>query len=126
MIGRENRVILGSFGLFALVVIGIGGLEQALRIPVGDYPLVTFFVAVGIPIVLPQLYLAWTDDEIAPRTRLWFAVIFSGLVALAFVSGPSDLQEWLVLSLVGTALLVLGWYEARAAYRESIANGDPT
>ncbi|WP_306056057.1 hypothetical protein [Natronococcus wangiae] len=123
MISRENAAILGSFALLVLVLAGFSALQR-LGVPVGDYPLVGFLVAVGVAIVLPQLYLARTDDEVAPRTRLWLAAILSGLFAIAFVTEPNGFKDALVLGVAGGALLVVCWYEARAAYRDAMANGD--
>ena len=100
MLSRENRAILASFGIFVLALAGVAVLVGTLGVPAGDGPIAALAFAVAI--VLPQVYLAWTDDEVAPRTRLGVATVLAGLFAL----------------------VVVCWREVRVAYRESIGNDD--
>jgi hypothetical protein len=64
MISRENRVLLASTTLVALLVITIAvtGFSD------GSGVLVLLLVA-GVGVLGPQLYLAATDEDVAPRTR---------------------------------------------------------
>ncbi|MFC4436525.1 MULTISPECIES: hypothetical protein [Natrialbaceae] len=124
MLSRENRAILASFGIFVLALAGVALLEGTLGVPAGDGPIAALAFAVAI--VLPQVYLAQTDDEIAPRTRLGVAAVLAGLFALGFVAAPTGTLSLLLFGVAGIALLAACWSEIRAAYRESIANGDPT
>lgn len=66
MLSRENRVILGSFLLFAVSIAGIAVADQRLDVRFADYPLVAFLVFAGLTIVGPQLYLARTDTNVDP------------------------------------------------------------
>ncbi|MFU8866645.1 hypothetical protein [Natronococcus sp.] len=119
---RENRAILASFGLFVLALGGLAVLEGTLGVPVGDGPLAA--LAFAIAIVLPQLYLARTDDEVAPRTRLGVAAVLAGLFALGFAAAPTGTPSVLLFGAAGLALLVVCRREIRAAYRESIGSDD--
>lgn len=123
MSSRENRAILAAFGLFVLALAGLSILEGRLGVPVGDGPLAALAFAVAI--VLPQLYLARTDDEVAPRTRLGVAAVLAGLFALGFVAAPTGTPSLLLFGAAGLALLVVCRREVQAAYRESI-DGDDT
>ncbi|NKE34288.1 hypothetical protein GWG54_00385 [Natronococcus sp. JC468] len=122
MSSRENRAILAAFGLFVLVLAGLSVLEGTFGVPVGDGPLAALAFAVAI--VLPQLYLARTDDEVAPRTRLGVAAVLAGLFAIGFVVAPTGTPSLLLFGAAGIALLVVCRREIRAAYRESIGNDD--
>ncbi|WP_293030200.1 hypothetical protein [Natronococcus sp.] len=122
MSSRENRAILASFGVFVFALAGIAVLEGALGIPVGDGPLAALAFAVAI--VLPQLYLARTDDEVAPRTRLGVAAVLMGLFALGFVAVPTGTPSLLLFGVAGIALVIVCWREIRTAYRESIGTDD--
>ncbi|MDG5758024.1 hypothetical protein QA600_01570 [Natronococcus sp. A-GB1] len=122
MPSRENRAIMASFGVFVLALAGLSILEATLGVPVGDGPLAVFAFAVAI--VLPQLYLARTDDEVAPRTRLGVAAVLAGLFVVGFVAAPIGTPSLLLFGIAGIALLVVCRREIRTAYRESIENGD--
>jgi hypothetical protein len=121
---RENRAILASFGVFVLVLVGLSILERRWGRIATESPIVRFLVLVGIPIVLPQLSLARTDDEIPSRTRLWLVAGVSGLYALQAGSAAGRFQELLVLGIAGATLALAFWYEARAAYRASVGDED--
>ncbi|AGB36238.1 hypothetical protein [Natronococcus occultus] len=124
MPSRENRAILAAFGLFALVLVGLSVLEGRWGHAATESSVVGFLVLVGIPIVLPQLYLARTDDEIPTRTRLWLVAGVAGLYALQAGSVAGRSQDLLVLGIVGATLALAFWYEARAAYRASVSDED--
>lgn len=132
MVSHENLVIAGSFVLLVIAVIGLHALERVLGIAVSQHPLVAFLVVVGIAIVLPQLYLARTDDELSPRTRVRFAAAAIAAFALLFASdvllsglGPAPLedaetvQNLAILAIGAVALLAMLGYEAVAGYRSS-------
>lgn len=126
MSSRENRAILAAFGLFVLVFAGLSVLEGRWGHAATESPVVGFLVLVGIPIVLPQLYLARTDDEIPPRSRLWLVAGVSGLYALQAEGAAGRSQDLLVLGVAGAALALAFWYEARGAYRGSVGDEDAT
>lgn len=92
MVSRENRVILGSVALLVLAIAGGAALERVLGVAVLEQPLVVFVLLYGLPIVVPQLYLAATGDEDAsPRARIWLAAIVTALFAFALTDG-TDVQ----------------------------------
>jgi hypothetical protein len=124
MSSRENRAILASFGVFVLALAGLAVLEGRWGRAATESPVVGFLVLVGIPIVLPQLYLARTDDEIPSRIRLWLVAGVSGLYALQDGSVAGRSQDLLVLGIAGATLALAFWYEARAAYRASVSDED--
>ncbi|AXR83149.1 hypothetical protein [Natrarchaeobaculum sulfurireducens] len=100
MLSRENRVIGASVALLvaiALVVLPVA--EDTLGLALSDQPLAAFVLFAGLAVLGPQLYLARTDEEISPRTRVRFAVVVSAVFALTFAEpGAVDWSE-------GTALL---------------------
>lgn len=122
MVSRENRVILGSFLLFVAVAAGIVVAELQWGVSVGDSPLLAYLLVAGVAIVLPQLYLAATDDDVAPRHRLWFAVVAA--VAFAFVTVPeaAGLQRASIYAIAGTVFLGAVCYEVVTGYRASRAD----
>ncbi|RKD93269.1 hypothetical protein [Halopiger aswanensis] len=139
MVSRENRVIAGSFVLFVLAMVGWFVLENATGIADGDHPLVMFLVLYGLPVVLPQLYLAATGDGgVTPRTRVRFAVAFSGLFALVTVGSAGvrwswstafddlEMLQYTLLGAIGIgAFGGLFCYEVLAGYRSSMADTAP-
>ncbi|GAB3668071.1 hypothetical protein [Halopiger thermotolerans] len=139
MVSCENRVIAGSFVLFVLAVVGLLVLENAIGVPVSNNPLVTFLVVYGLPVVLPQLYLAAAGDgDVSPRTRVRFAVAFCGVFALVSVGSAdvhwswttafADLEmlQYTLLGAIGIAAVVgLFCYEVLEGYRSSMADTAP-
>ena len=122
MSSLENRAVMASFGVFVLALAVLAVFEGTFGVPVGDGPLAALAFAGAI--VLPQLYLALTDDEVAPRTRLGVAVVLAGLFALGFVAAPTGTPSLLLFGAAGIALLVVCRREIQAAYRESIGSGN--
>ncbi|ELY50536.1 hypothetical protein [Natronococcus jeotgali] len=126
MSSRENRAILAAFGLFVLALAGLSVLEERWGHAATESPVVELLVLVGIPIVLPQLYLARTDGEIPTRSRLWLVAGVSGLYALQAEGAAGRSRDLLVLGVAGAALALAFWYEARGAYRRSVGDEDAT
>lgn len=133
MLSRENRIILGSLLLFVGVIVTLLPLEDALGTAVLEQPLVAFLLFTGLIVAVPQLYLAATDDDVSPRTRVRFTVIVTGIFAVMFAE-PAALEGSLGLSLftdlealqhalivaIGVGAFVgLVWYEFLAGYRSS-------
>ncbi|AEH36485.1 hypothetical protein [Halopiger xanaduensis] len=139
MVSRENRVIAGSFVLFVLAIVGLLALETVTGVAAGEYPLVAFLVVYGLPVVAPQLYLAATGSgDVSPRTRVRFAVAFSGVFALVIVGGADvdwswsiafdDLEtvQYTLLGAIGIgAFAGLLCYEVLEGYRSSTADTAP-
>ncbi|USZ70772.1 hypothetical protein [Natronosalvus halobius] len=119
MVSRENRVILGSFVLFVATIGLLIGLEAVLDVGPLDSPLLTFLLFSGFVVVLPQLYLAITDDEVSPRARVRFAVIAT-LVFAAMIGGDAaGWQRWAILVVAGGTFVILVGHEFWAGYRTS-------
>ena len=116
MVSRENRVLLASTGavLVVLVVVALTG--------AGDESAALAALAfAGVGVLAPQLYLAATDDEVNPRTRVRVGV----LVTLLLLWGQWNTVEGRAQTIVGgasVALLVgLVAYEFLAGYRSTAA-----
>ena len=114
MISRENRVLLASTTLVALLVITIAvtGFSD------GSAVLVLLLVA-GVGVLGPQLYLAATDEDVAPRTRIRVGV----LVTLVFAWGlyaTANPSERPIVAAIGAVLFVaLVGYEFMTGYRST-------
>ncbi|MXV61741.1 hypothetical protein GS429_06610 [Natronorubrum sp. JWXQ-INN-674] len=119
----ENRVILGSFLLFAAVIVGVIAAERVFDVRFGDYPLLAFLAFAGLTVALPQLYLAKTDTDVDPRSRVRFAVIVTMVFAAMFAESATTLQDRLILIVGGGAFLALVGYEFFAGYRASSRDG---
>lgn len=130
MVSRENRAIAGSFVLFVLAFVGLGVLEMATGVAVTDQPLVIFLLLAVPTVVGPQLYLAATDADVSPRTRIRFAVIATGVFAamvadgplleddlLSVLGDPRALQNVLIVTVAVGAFVGLVCYEFVAGYR---------
>jgi len=117
VLSHENRVILASFCLAAIVLAGVIVAEQWLDIRFGSYPVVAFLLVAGLTVLLPQLYLAATDRTVSPRSRVRFAVVVTVVFALVFADGTDRLQDLLILAIAGGAFLTLVSYECYAGYR---------
>ncbi|USZ70682.1 hypothetical protein [Natronosalvus halobius] len=124
MVSRESRVLLGSMALVAAVILGLDLVTNALGLPRWSSPLFGFLVIVGLGVAVPQLYLARTDDERSPLTRLRIVVFLTVVFAFLFVGGAQGLERQAIAGL--TALTVVGWfgYEFLVAYRA--AKEDPS
>jgi hypothetical protein len=116
MVSRENRVILASLALVALLAVA------ARLTGLGDDSAVgVFLVVVGAGILLPQLYLARTDEGVDPGRRVRVGAFLTALFAFAIANGAPAFERR-VLATVGLALLVaLLVREAVAGYRDSLA-----
>ena len=123
MVSRENRVILGSVLLLAVAVAAIIAAEQWLDLRYGDNPLLVFLLFAGLAVVVPQLYLARTDAEVDPRSRVRFAVIATMVFAVMFAESTADRQSQLILTIAGGAFLVLVAAEFVLGYRGSATDG---
>ena len=95
MVSRENRVIGTSLALlFAVVLFVLPVLENPLGLALSDQPLAAFVLFAGLAVLGPQLYLARTDEDVSPRTRVRFAVVVTAVFALAFAEpGAVDWSE---------------------------------
>ncbi len=117
MIDREGRIVFGSLLAFVLVVAGSVVLERQVGITLREWPLAVFFLVVGVAIVFPQLYLAWTETGTRSRTRLRFVAVTTAAFAVAFANETAG-ARYLLLAAIGTgALLSLLCYEALSGYR---------
>ncbi|SDK04781.1 hypothetical protein [Natronorubrum texcoconense] len=123
MVSRENRVILGSFLLLVVAVAAIAAAEQWLDLRYGDNSLLAFLLFAGIAVAVPQLYLARTDTDVDPRSRVRFAVIATMVFAAMFAESTADFQSQLILAIAGGSFLVLVAAEFVLGYRGSAAGG---
>ncbi|WP_436347207.1 hypothetical protein [Natronorubrum sp. FCH18a] len=123
MVSRENRVILGSFLLLAAAVAGILVAEQWLAVRYGDNPLLAFLLFAGLAVAVPQLYLATTDADVDPRSRVRFAVIATMVFATMFAESTDQFQSRVILAIAGGAFLVLVAAEFVMGYRGSTTDG---
>ena len=87
MLDREGRVVFGSFLLFVLVRAGSVVLERQLGIALRDRPVPSLVLFAGVAVALPQLYLAFTGDELNAQSRLQFAAIATAAFAVIFADG---------------------------------------
>ena len=113
MVSRENRVLLASTGTVLLVFVVVAAAD------VGESAVLAALAFAGVGVLAPQLYLAATDDEVAPRTRIRVGV----LVTLFLLWGQWSTAEGRARAIVGGAsavlLLALLAYEFRAGYRSA-------
>ena len=117
MIDREGRVVFGSLLAFVIAVSVSVVLERQAGITLREWPLAVFVLVVGVAIVFPQLYLAWTETGARSRTRLRFAAVTTTVLAVAFARGTAG-ERYLLLATIGTgALFALLCYEALSGYR---------
>jgi hypothetical protein len=107
MVSEENRLLLASLAVVLLAAIAVGATGVA-----ADRPLVSA-VVVALSVLLPQAVLAYRRvGEIAPMTRVRFAVAASVVVVLATLV-PVDGNEWTVGAVV--AALLVGWLAVEVA-----------
>ena len=114
MVSRENRTLLASLALVALlaVAVSVTGLGA-------NSPLVVFLVVGVVGILLPQLYLARTGDTVDPGRRVRVGAFLTALFAFA-VANNAPAFERRVLATTGLVLLVaLLLVEFVAGYRDS-------
>ena len=117
MIDREGRVILGAFLAFVIAVATSIVIERQTGFTLHGRPLFAFLLFTGPAVVLPQLYLARTDVEPGPRSRVRFAAIATAAFAVAFADEATG-SYYLLLAVIGTgSLLGLICYEALVEYR---------
>ncbi|MFP8952089.1 hypothetical protein ACLI4Z_03815 [Natrialbaceae archaeon A-arb3/5] len=136
MLSRENAVILGSLALlFAVALFVLPVLESVVGLSINDQPLAAFVVFAGLAVVLPQLYLARTDDEASPQTRIRLAAVATAAFAVMFaepaeleagisssmLADPVALQHALLVVIAVGAFVVLLCYEFVAGYRSQNA-----
>ncbi|WP_207590464.1 hypothetical protein [Halomontanus rarus] len=119
MVSRENRVILGSFLLVPVVFAGVAVAELWLGIPFGAYSLLAFLTFAGVAVALPQLYLAKTDTEVDPHSRMRAAVLATVIFAAVFADTSDPLQRRLIIGTAGAAFLGLVGYEFYTGFRDS-------
>jgi len=85
MVSRENRVIGASLALlFVVVLFVLPVAEDALGLALSDQPLAAFVLFAGLAVLGPQLYLARTDEDVSPRTRIRFAAVATAIIGLTF------------------------------------------
>ncbi|WP_137291351.1 hypothetical protein [Natronorubrum halophilum] len=125
MLSHENRVILGSIILLVLAVLGAVVVDTYLGISLGANPVLSFLVFAGIVVVAPQLYLATTDEDVSPRSRVRFAVIATGVFAAMFAGNAEGLESRIILTIAGGAFVGLVCYEFFAGYRSSSNESPP-
>ncbi|RQG98859.1 hypothetical protein EA472_16200 [Natrarchaeobius oligotrophus] len=139
MVSREDRVIAGSVVLLLAVATGLVVLNAATGVMPTEQPLVAYLLVTGLAIVGPQLYLAATDDDVSPRTRVRFAAIALGAFALLFADVSAverglatgsivereALQHLAIAAIGGGGFVALVCYEFVAGYR-SHADGGST
>ncbi|AFZ72333.1 hypothetical protein [Natronobacterium gregoryi] len=136
MVSRENRAIAGSFVLLVTAIAVLTAIDSYTGISMGQHPLPAFLLLVGFAVVVPQLYLAATDDgesdDVSPQARVRFATVAIAAFALLFASdvlltgfeaSPLEdteaLQNLLILAIGAVSLLVLLGYELVAGSRSS-------
>jgi hypothetical protein len=114
MVSRENRVSLVSLGLVALL-----GIVVAVTDIGAESPITAFLLVAVVGVLLPQLYLARTGDEVGPAARVRVGGYLTALFAFAFANNAPAFERR-VLATVGIGLLVaLLVREAVAGYREA-------
>lgn len=111
---QENRVLLTSTTLVALLVIivAVTGLSE------GSAVLVLLVVA-GVGVLGPQLYLAATDEDIAPRTRIRVGVLVTLVFAWGLYSTADPAERPIVAAIGAVLFLALVGYEFVAGYRSA-------
>ena len=114
MVSRENRVLLGSLFLvwLAITVVGLTGIGA-------ESAVLVFVVLAGLGIVVPQLYLAVTDDDVPGRQRIRIAAVLSLVIAMLGVSGADPTERRIIAGLVAALLLAVVAYEFAAGYRSN-------
>ncbi|ELY47662.1 hypothetical protein [Natronorubrum sulfidifaciens] len=119
MIDRNSRIVFGSLLLFVLALAGSIIVELQYGIVLREYPILSFLLFAGVAIAAPQLYLAATDDDVPPRTRVQFAAVATAVLALAF-AGTADGGRSLLITTIGAcAVFGLVCYELLIEYRAS-------
>ncbi|RQG97677.1 hypothetical protein [Natrarchaeobius chitinivorans] len=116
MVSRENRVLIGSLLLVWLVVtvIGLTGIGA-------ESSVLAFVILAGIGIVLPQLYLAATDDDVPGRQRVRIAAVLALVIAMLGFPAATSSERLIIAGLVAALLLAVTGYEFAAGYRASAA-----
>lgn len=115
MVSRENRVLLASLALVALLAVAV----SVTSLGSGN-PIVAFLLVGVVGVLLPQLYLARTDDDIDPGSRIRVGGFLTALFAFAMANGAPAFERR-VLATLGLGLLVaLVVAEVVAGYRDSI------
>lgn len=114
MVSRENRVLLASLALVALLGIAV------VVTDIGAESSITAFLLVAVVgVLLPQLYLARTGDDVAPARRIRVGGYLTALFAFVFANSAPAFERR-VLATVGLVLLgALLVREAVAGYRDS-------
>lgn len=119
MIDRNGRIVFGGFLLFVLVLSGSIIVDVQFGLELRDYPLLSFLLFAGMAIAAPQLYLAVTDDDVPPRTRVQFAAIATAVFAIVFAGSVDDFRSLLIAAIGTGALFGLVCYELLVGYRDS-------
>ncbi|MXV61742.1 hypothetical protein GS429_06615 [Natronorubrum sp. JWXQ-INN-674] len=119
MIDRESRIVFGSLLLFVLIVTGSAIAEFQFGFALQDRPLLSLLLFGGVAVAAPQLYLAATDDEVPPRTRIQFAAVTIAVFATLFAGNAEGISYLLIAAIGSLAVLGLVCYELLIGYRAS-------
>ncbi|MDS0473595.1 hypothetical protein [Natrinema sp. 1APR25-10V2] len=119
MLDREGRVVFGSFLLFVLARAGSIVLERQLGLALRDRPIPSLFLFAGVAVALPQLYLAFADEEPTSRSRLRVATIATAAFAAVFAPETDGVRSLLIGAVGVGSILGLLCYEALSGYHAS-------
>lgn len=117
MLGRDDRIVFGSFLLFVLVLAGSIVVELQWGVSLRDDPAASFVVFAGVAVAAPQLYLARVDDEVPARVRVQFAGIATAAFAIVFAGTADGLRELVIAGAGAVAIVGLVSFELLTWYR---------
>ncbi|RXK47305.1 hypothetical protein [Halorientalis pallida] len=118
MLPRESRVTLAALSVAAVVGAVSLALNLDAALPYGSA--VLYLIAfVGLSLLVPQLYLAWTTS--GPGTRKWHLRAGLGVAGVLALTGANvDPSGRTAMQVIGVGLLVtLFLVEAVQGYYES-------
>ncbi|WP_436347208.1 hypothetical protein [Natronorubrum sp. FCH18a] len=126
MIDRDGRIVFGSLLVFVVILTGSNIADHQFGVSLHDHPLLSFLVFAGIAVVVPQLYLAATDDEPWPRERIQFVAVATAVFATLFAADATGIRYLVLASIGAVSLFALVCYEVLRWHRMTIDEVRPT